>query len=74
MAALSRGCKPRICKHYVDKLQRFSPNCHKIFILTIPAALGRRSGAVYGEKSPKTRLVRIYYYGNALYIVNLIAW
>ena len=38
----------------------------------MPTALGRRSGAVYGEKSPKTRLVRIYCYGNTLYIVNLI--
>ena len=58
-----------ICKHYVDKLQRFSPKCHNIFILTMPTALGRRYGAVYGEKSPKTRLVRIYCYGNTLYIV-----
>ena len=40
----------------------------------MPTALGRRSGAVYGEKSPKTRLVRIYCYGNTSYIVNLIAW
>ena len=69
-----------ICKHYVDKLQRFSPNCHNIFILTIPTALGRRSGAVYGEKSPKTSLVCIYCYGNTLYIVNvttceaMLAW
>ena len=63
-----------ICKHYVDKLQRFSPKCHNIFILTMPTALGWRSGAVYGEKSPKTRLVRIYCYGNTLYIVNLITW
>ena len=37
----------------------------------MPTALGRRSGAVYGKKSPKTRLVRIYCYGNTLYIVNL---
>ena len=29
----------------------------------MPTALGRRSGAVYGEKSPKTRLARIYCYG-----------
>ena len=63
-----------ICKHYVDKLQRFSPKCHNIFILTMPTALGWRYGAVYGEKSPKTRLVRIYCYGNTLYIVNLITW
>ena len=62
------------CKHYVDKLQTFSPNCHNIFILTMPTALGRRSGAVYGDKWPKTRLVRIYCYGNTLYIVNLITW
>ena len=45
-----------------------------MFILTMPTALGRRSGAVYGEKSPKTRLVRIYCYGNTLYIVNLMAF
>ena len=31
---------------------KFSPNCHNIFILTMPTALGRCSGAVYGEKSP----------------------
>ena len=35
-------------------------------------ALGRRSGAVYGEKSPKTRLARINCSGNTLNIVNLI--
>ena len=35
-------------------------------------ASGRRSGAVYGEKSPKTRLARIYCYGNTLNIVNWI--
>ena len=63
-----------ICKRYADKLQRFSRNCHIIFILTMPTALGRRSGAVYGEKSPKTRLVRIYCYSNTLYIVNLTYW
>ena len=63
-----------ICKHYVDKLQRFSPKCHNIFILTMPTALGWRYRAVYGEKSPKTRLVRIYCYGNTLYIVNLSTW
>ena len=40
----------------------------------MPTALGRRSGAVYGEKSLKTRLARIYCYGNILYIVNVIAW
>ena len=39
----------------------------------MPTALGRRSGAVYGEKSPKTRLVRIYCYGSTLYVVNLPA-
>ena len=39
----------------------------------MPTALGRRSGAVYREKSPKTRVVRIYCYGNTLYIVNLKA-
>ena len=38
----------------------------------MPTALGRRSGAVYGEKSPKTRLVRISCYCNTLHIVNLI--
>ena len=63
-----------ICKHYVDKLQRFFLNCHNILILTMPTALGRRSEPVYGEKSPKTRLVCIYCYGNTLYIVNLITW
>ena len=26
----------------------------------MPTASGRRSGAVYGEKLPKTRLARIY--------------
>ena len=31
-----------------------------MFILTMPTALGRRSGAVYGKKSPKTHLVRMY--------------
>ena len=36
----------------------------------MPTALGRRSGAVYGEKSPKTRLARIYCYGNTLYVAN----
>ena len=40
----------------------------------MPTASGRRSWAVYGEKLPKTRLARIYCYGNTLYIVNLIAW
>ena len=35
-------------------------------------ASGRRSGAVYGEKSPKTRLARIYCYGSTLNIVNWI--
>ena len=40
----------------------------------MPSASGRRSGAVCGEKSPKTRLARIYCYGNTLYIVNLIIW
>ena len=41
----------------------------------MPTASGRRSGAVYGEKLPKTRLARIYCYGNTLqYIVNLIDW
>ena len=35
-------------------------------------ALGRRSGAVYGEKSPKTSFAPIYCYGNTLNIVNLI--
>ena len=40
----------------------------------MPTALGQRSGAVYGEKSPKTRLARIYCYGNTLYVVNLITW
>ena len=40
----------------------------------MPAASGRRSGAVCGEKSPKTRLARIYCYGNTLYIVNLSDW
>ena len=39
----------------------------------MPTALGRRSGAADGEKSPKTRLVRIYCYDNTLYIVNLSA-
>ena len=34
----------------------------------MPTALGRRSGAVYGEKSPKTHMARIYCYGNTLYI------
>ena len=38
----------------------------------MPTALGRRSGAVHGEKSPKTRLARIYCYGNTLNIVNLM--
>ena len=38
----------------------------------MPTASGRRSGAVCGEKSTKTRLARIYCYGNTLYIVNLI--
>ena len=61
------------CKHYVDKLQRFSPNCHNTFMLTMPTALGRRSGAVYGENSPKTRLVHNYCDGNTLYIVNLVS-
>ena len=37
----------------------------------MPTALGRRSAAVYGEKSRKTRLVRIYSSGNTVYIVNL---
>ena len=37
----------------------------------MPTSSGRRSGAVYGEKLPKTRLTRIYYYGDTLYIVNL---
>ena len=36
----------------------------------MPTALGRRLGAVYGEKSPKTRLARIYCYGNTLYTVE----
>ena len=39
----------------------------------MPTALDRRSGAVCGEKSPKTRLARIYCYGNTLYIVNLFS-
>ena len=52
----------------------FSPNWHNIFILTMPTASGQRSGAVCGEKSPKTRSARIYCYGNTLYIVNLIDW
>ena len=36
------GHAPRssICKHYVGKLQRFSPKCHNIFILTMPTSLG----------------------------------
>ena len=51
---------------------KFSPNCHNIFILTMPAALGRSSGAVYGEKLPKTHLACIYCYGNTLYVVNLV--
>ena len=38
----------------------------------MPTALSRRSGAVYGEKSPKTRLARIYCYGNTINIVNMI--
>ena len=38
----------------------------------MPTALGRRSGAVYGEKSPKTRFALIYCYGIPLNIVNLI--
>ena len=33
----------------------------------MPTALGRRSVAVHGEKPQKTRLVRIYCYGNTLY-------
>ena len=37
-------------------------------------ASGRRSGAVYGEKLPKTRLARIYCYGDTLYTVNLNVW
>ena len=37
-------------------------------------ALVRRSGAVYGEKSRKTRLARIYCYGSTLYILNLFVW
>ena len=40
----------------------------------MPTTLGRQSGAVYGKKSQKTCLVRIYCYGNTLYIVNLIAY
>ena len=38
----------------------------------MPTASGRRSGAVGGEKSPKTLLACFYCYGNTLYIVNLI--
>ena len=34
----------------------------------MPTASGRRSGAVYGEKSPKTRLALIYCYANTLYL------
>ena len=33
-------------------------------------ALGRRFGAFYSEKSPKTRSARIKCYGNTLYIKN----
>ena len=40
----------------------------------MPTALGRRSGTVYGENSPKTRLALIYCYGNTLNIVIFIAW
>ena len=40
----------------------------------MPTASGRRSGVVCGEKSPKTRLARIYCYGNTLYTVNFIVW
>ena len=38
----------------------------------MPTPLSRRSGAVYGEKSPKTRLARIYCYGITVNIVNMI--
>ena len=44
-------------------------NPHDRAPLTIPIALGRRSGAVYGEILPKTRLARIYFYGHTLQIV-----
>ena len=44
----------------------------RFIFLTMPTASGRRSGAVCSQKSPKTRLARIYCYGNTLYIVNLI--
>ena len=40
----------------------------------MPTALGRRSGAVFGEKSPKTRLARMYCYGNTLNINEMSMW